>query len=63
MMSASNSDPKLQAFWMQMSRELFMNVRDLYEQIDTQYADKSPEEGMGGQMAVSMPAWSIRVTY
>lgn len=43
-----------------MSRELFINVRDLYEQIDTQHADKGPEEGMGGQMAVSTRAYFIR---
>ncbi|KAM7220089.1 hypothetical protein V8F06_004603 [Rhypophila decipiens] len=49
--TANKSDPKLKMFWIQMSRELFINVRDLFEQIDTQYADKSPEEGMGGQMA------------
>jgi hypothetical protein len=36
-----------------MSRQLFSNVRDLYEQIDTQYNERSPEEGPGAQMAVS----------
>lgn len=35
-----------------MARELFNNVEDLYEQIETQYNDRSGEEGMGGQMAV-----------
>ena len=36
-----------------MARDLFCNVKDLYEQIDTQYTDRSREECMGAQMAVS----------
>jgi len=35
-----------------MSYKLFWNVNVLYEQIETQYADRSPEEGPGAQMAV-----------
>ncbi len=36
-----------------MAHRLFWNVNALYEQIETQYADRSPEEGPGAQMAVS----------
>ncbi|KAK3331041.1 hypothetical protein B0H66DRAFT_466912 [Apodospora peruviana] len=51
MISLDKSDPKLASFWAQMAVELFSNVKALFEQIDTQYVDKSPEEGMGAQMA------------
>ena len=52
MMAPTNSNPEMAVFWTQMSRDLFMNVIDLYEQIDAQYTDRSPEEGIGTQMAV-----------
>ncbi|KAL2136412.1 hypothetical protein VTI74DRAFT_3846 [Chaetomium olivicolor] len=45
----SNSD--LTAFWTDMAHKLFWNVNALYEQIDTHYADRSPDEGPGAQMA------------
>ncbi|KAK0733686.1 hypothetical protein B0T26DRAFT_631339 [Lasiosphaeria miniovina] len=51
MISYDKFDPKLTAFWARMSLELFRNVKDLYEQIETQYGDRSPEEGTGAQMA------------
>src|SRR5690349_21442435 len=35
-----------------MAHKLFWNVNILYEQIETQYADQSPDEGPGAQMAV-----------
>jgi len=50
-MTDDKSDPRRTEFWRKMSRDLFMNVKELYEQIDTQYADRGPEEGMGAQMA------------
>ncbi|KAK3394123.1 hypothetical protein B0H63DRAFT_36844 [Podospora didyma] len=49
--SHDKSDSTLTPFWARMSLDLFRNVRDLYEQIETQYADRSAEEGMGAQMA------------
>lgn len=52
-LSDDKSQPERTAFWTEMSRQLFSNVRDLYEQIDTQYNERSPEEGPGAQMAVS----------
>jgi hypothetical protein len=51
--SNDNSDPDLTAFWADMAHRLFWNVNILYEQIETQYADQSPDEGPGAQMAVS----------
>jgi hypothetical protein len=53
MLSYDRSDPDLTAFWAQMAHTLFWNVNILYEQIKTQYVDRSPEEGPGAQMAVS----------
>lgn len=46
-------DPGLVKFWQSMSTQLFANVKELYDQIDTQYKERSGDEGMGGQMAVS----------
>jgi hypothetical protein len=40
------------AFWTDMARKLFWNVNALYEQIETHYADRTPDEGPGAQMAV-----------
>ena len=51
-LSNDNSDPVLTAFWTDMAHKLFWNVNILYEQIETQYADQSPDEGPGAQMAV-----------
>jgi len=52
MISYDKSDADLTAFWTDMAHKLFWNVGVLYEQIETHYADKSPEEGPGAQMAV-----------
>jgi hypothetical protein len=52
--SHDKSNPDLTAFWDDMAHKLFWNVNMLYEQIETHYADKSPEEGLGAQMAVSV---------
>ncbi|KAK4125029.1 hypothetical protein N657DRAFT_570301 [Parathielavia appendiculata] len=49
--SHDKSNPDMTAFWGDMARKLFWNVNMLYEQIETHYADKSPEEGLGAQMA------------
>ena len=34
-----------------MSLELFDNVRNLFEQIDAQFMNRSPEESVGAQMS------------
>lgn len=36
-----------------MAHELFQNVEDLYQQIETQFSERPSEEGPGAQMAVS----------
>lgn len=41
----------LRGFWRNMATELFTNVRELFEQIDAQFTDQSPEESVGAQMA------------
>ncbi|KAL2142445.1 hypothetical protein VTI28DRAFT_1154 [Corynascus sepedonium] len=51
MISRDKSDPELTAFWTDMARKLFWNVSILYEQIETHYAEKSPDDGPGAQMA------------
>ncbi|KAL2172623.1 hypothetical protein VTG60DRAFT_4742 [Thermothelomyces hinnuleus] len=51
MISRDQSDPELRAFWTEMARKLFWNVSMLYEQIETHYAERSPEDGPGAQMA------------
>lgn len=38
-------------FWSTMALELFQNVRDLYDQIDTQFLERLPDESVGAQMA------------
>ena len=38
-------------FWAAMAHELYANVKQLYDQIETQWADRKDGEGMGGQMA------------
>ncbi|GKT69360.1 hypothetical protein ColTof4_01783 [Colletotrichum tofieldiae] len=44
-------DPQRRAFFAHMSDDLFRNVRELYEQVDAQFSVRSPEEGVGAQMA------------
>lgn len=46
-------DPGMVEFWQGMSTKLFANVKELFDQIDTQYKERTGDEGMGGQMAVS----------
>ena len=53
MITFDKGDPKLVKFWKKMSVELFNNVDQLYEQIETQYTERTGDDGMGGQMAVS----------
>ncbi|PHH80997.1 hypothetical protein CDD83_3655 [Cordyceps sp. RAO-2017] len=40
-----------QAFFSDLSRELFRNVRQLYEQVDAQFTDRTPDESVGAQIA------------
>ncbi|KAK4155157.1 hypothetical protein C8A00DRAFT_42210 [Chaetomidium leptoderma] len=49
--SHDTSDPELTAFWGDMALKLFWNLNTLYDQIETHYSHKSPEEGPGAQMA------------
>ncbi|KAK0633590.1 hypothetical protein B0T14DRAFT_507311 [Immersiella caudata] len=51
MVNYDRSDPIYVKCFKPMARELFDNVENLYEQIETQYNDRTGEEGMGGQMA------------
>ena len=37
-----------------MSEELFTNVRNLFRQIDTDFSERSPDDGTGAQMAVGL---------
>lgn len=53
MINLEQSEPELQKFWSNMSLELFQNVKLLYEQIETQFMERSPDDTMGAQMAVS----------
>lgn len=53
MINLEQSDPELQTFWSNMSMELFKNVKLLHEQIETQFMERSPDDSMGAQMAVS----------
>ncbi|KAJ3475708.1 hypothetical protein NLG97_g9366 [Lecanicillium saksenae] len=38
-------------FFADLAQDLFRNVRDLYEQIDAQFTDRTPDEGVGAQIA------------
>lgn len=52
--SAIKPDPEnaeKQAFFAELSKELFRNVRQLYEQIDAQFTDRTPDESVGAQIA------------
>lgn len=40
-----------QAFFSDLSKELFCNVRQLYEQVDAQFSDRTPDESVGAQIA------------
>jgi len=46
-------DANLRQFWSNLSLDLFKNVWQLYEQIDAQFLDRSPDESTGAQVAVS----------
>ncbi|KAG5984452.1 hypothetical protein E4U55_004796 [Claviceps digitariae] len=45
------NDTAKQAFFQSMSDEIFANVRYLYEQIDAQFTNRSPDESVGAQIA------------
>lgn len=53
MINLEQTDSELQTFWSNMSEELFKNVKLLHEQIETQFMERSPDDTMGAQMAVS----------
>lgn len=53
MINLEQAEPELQTFWSNMSIELFKNVKLLYEQIETQFMERAPDDTMGAQMAVS----------
>lgn len=38
-------------FFSDLSKELFRNVRQLYEQVDAQFTDRTPDESVGAQIA------------
>ncbi|POR34210.1 Putative transcriptional regulatory protein [Tolypocladium paradoxum] len=44
-------DGQKQAFFAELSKELFRNVRQLYEQVDAQFTDRTPDESVGAQIA------------
>ena len=50
-MNPDTKNPEMLRFWSDMSLELFRNVRGLYEQIDTQFASRTGDEGVGAQMS------------
>lgn len=52
MINLDQSDPQLQTFWSNMSLELFKNVKLLYEQIETQFMERAPDDSLGAQMAL-----------
>ena len=45
------NDPNRERFFADMSLQLFQNVRELYEQIHAQFADRTRDESVGAQMA------------
>ncbi|KAM4065330.1 fungal specific transcription factor [Hirsutella rhossiliensis] len=40
-----------QAFFSDLSKDLFRDVRQLYEQVDAQFTDRTPDESVGAQIA------------
>ncbi|KEZ39365.1 hypothetical protein SAPIO_CDS10063 [Scedosporium apiospermum] len=47
----STKDSARQAYFSEMSLQLFSNVRDLYAQINAQFTLRTPDESVGAQMA------------
>ena len=62
-MSCDKTDLSLAQFWSRMSLELFQNVALLFEQIDTQHSNRSPEDGLGAQMSVCVHTPHTRTTH
>lgn len=60
MIYPEQTEPSLRGFWSNMALEVFKNVRELYEQIDTQFMDRAPDEHLGAQMAVSALPCSVQ---
>ncbi|KAG6056077.1 hypothetical protein E4U17_002502 [Claviceps sp. LM77 group G4] len=48
---SDKADATKQAFFQSMSDEIFANVRYLYEQIDAQFTNRSPDEVAGAQIS------------
>ncbi|KAK5991111.1 hypothetical protein PT974_09389 [Cladobotryum mycophilum] len=44
-------DPRKVSFFSKLSAELFQHVHKLYEQIDAQFSDRTPDESVGAQIA------------
>ncbi|ODA83206.2 hypothetical protein RJ55_01717 [Drechmeria coniospora] len=44
-------DGSKQAFFASLSKQLFRDVRQLYEQVDAQFTDRTPDESVGAQIA------------
>jgi len=64
MIQPDTTDQPILDFWSQMSTDLFSNVKELFDQIDTQFKERSPGEGTGAQMsAFCVYSCGIMATY
>lgn len=50
-LTLTSKDQQTQAFFANVSLELFLNVRQLFNQISAQFTSRSPDESVGAQMA------------
>ncbi|KAK7433173.1 hypothetical protein QQZ08_000104 [Neonectria magnoliae] len=50
-LTIDSKDEQRQTYFSNLSLELFHNVRRLFDQIDAQFTDRSPDESVGAQMA------------
>lgn len=50
-LTLTSKDEQKQAYFSNLSLELFHNVRRLFDQIDAQFTRRSPDESVGAQMA------------
>lgn len=53
------TDPGLAAYWTEMGSDLFHNMKHLYNQIETSYAGREPEDIPGAPMTVGMTSWTV----
>ncbi|KAJ2903711.1 hypothetical protein MKZ38_009449 [Zalerion maritima] len=51
MIYPDRESPEHHEFFSEMAGELFCDVRNMYEQIDTQFRERQPDESVGAQMA------------